>query len=67
MGKFLRNKKELIFWLVAVAVFILLVIYAIYAVSFLVGKFSQVYDPNLLKTGEIVKFNLGKIQQLKER
>ena len=67
MGKFFRSKPEFIFWLAALVIFAILVVYAVLAVGFLVGQFRAVSDPNLLKTQEIVKFNLGKIQQLKER
>jgi len=67
MGKFFRSKPEFIFWLAALVIFGVLVVYAVLTVGYLVRQFNAISDPNLLKTQEIVKFNLGKIQQLKER
>ncbi len=67
MEKFFRNKQELVFWTAAIVIFILLLIYAVFLVRFLVKQFRAASDPNLLKQQEIVKFNLGKVQQLKTR
>lgn len=67
MGKFFRNKRELVFWAAAIVIFILLLIYAVYLVRFLVRQFRAAYDPNLLKQQEIVKFNIAKIKELREK
>lgn len=66
MAKFFRNKQELIFWVTAIALFVLLVIYAAYTVTFLVRKTTEINNPNLLKTQEVVKFNLAKVKELKK-
>lgn len=65
MEKLFRNKKDIVFWIVAIILFLLLLAYNIYSISFLVNKINSVFNPNLIKGAEIVRFNLNKIKELR--
>lgn len=67
MEKFLRNKLNITLWAAAIALVVLLALYAITATHFLMVILREAYNKNLIKTGEIVTFNLAKAEQLKRR
>lgn len=67
MEKFLRNKLNMILWGVAMVIIVLLTLYAITATHFLIITMQEAYNKNLIKTSEIVTFNLTKVEQLKRR
>lgn len=65
MEKFFRSKKDIMFWIIAVMIFLILLSFSIYAISFLVNKFNLVLNYNLIKEGELVRFNLNKVKELR--
>lgn len=67
MEKFLRNKLNIILWIAAIAVAILLALYAIAVTHFLIITVQEAYNKNLIKSGAVVTFNLAKVEQLKRR
>ena len=66
MGKFFHNKKELLFWLIGITIFVLIIFYVSSSVSFLAVKDSKAFGGDLSKSEKIVKFNLDKAKQLKQ-
>ena len=66
MGLFFRNKLNIILWTVAILMVALLVAYLVTAARFLVGVSQAAFGNSLIKSGEIVTFNLAKVKQLKE-
>ncbi len=44
---------------------IALLLYVIFTLQFLVRELGQALNPNLIKTPEVVKFNLDKMKELK--
>lgn len=66
MVRFLRNKLDIAFWVAATAIFLLLVLYLFFGVNYLIGKFYEATNPNLIKPPEVVRFNLTKIQELRK-
>lgn len=48
-------------------IIVLLTLYAITATHFLIITMQEAYNKNLIKTSEIVTFNLTKVEQLKRR
>lgn len=67
MEKFLRNKLNIVLWIAAIVVAVLLTLYAITATHFLIITMQEAYNKNLIKNSEIVTFNLTKVEQLKRR
>jgi len=65
MERFFHNKKELLFWLIGITIFILIIFYVSRSVSFLASKASKAFGGDLSKSEEIVRFNLDKAKQLK--
>ena len=66
MALFFRNKLNIILWVAALVMVALLVAYLLAATRFLVNVGSAAFGDSLIKTGEIVTFNLAKAAQLKE-
>lgn len=67
MEKFLRNKLNIILWVAAIVVAVVLTLYAIAATHFLIITVQEAYNRNLIKSGAMVTFNLTKVEQLKRR
>ncbi len=66
MGLFFRNKLNIVLWVAAFIMVALLVVYLVAAARFLVGVSGAAFGSSLIKSGEIVTFNLAKAAQLKE-
>ena len=66
MERFFHNKKELLFWLIGITIFILIFFYVSRSISFLASVASKAFGGDLSKTEKIVKFNLDKAKQLKQ-
>ncbi len=66
MGTFFRNKLNVVLWVAALCMAALLVAYLLAAARFLVGVSQAAFGGSLIKSGEIVTFNLAKAAQLKE-
>ncbi|MDO8582852.1 MAG: hypothetical protein Q7R63_02570 [bacterium] len=66
MALFFRNKLNVVLWVAALVMVALLVAYLLAAGRFLVSVSSAAFGDSLIKTGEIVTFNLAKAAQLKE-
>ncbi len=64
MAKFFQNKNDFVFLLTAISLFIFLAAFAIYSATFLVEAIGSATNSHLIKTGEIVNFNLNKAKQL---
>lgn len=67
MEKFLRNKLNIVLWVVAITVAVLIIFYVIATTHFLVVTMQEAYTKNLIKTSEIATFNLTKAEQLKRQ
>ena len=69
MGKFfhVKNKREALFILVSVVLFILLLIYTIFSLSFLGKKVNEAMNLNLIKNDGITRFDFGKLEELKKK
>lgn len=66
MGAFFRNKLNIVLWAVALLMIALLVAYLVAAARFLVSASTAAFGGSLIKSGEIVTFNLAKAAQLRE-
>ena len=66
MGTFFRNKLNVALWVAALLMVALLVVYLVTAARFLVGVSAAGFGTSLIKSREIVTFNLAKAAQLKE-
>ncbi len=64
MGKFFRNKKEIIFWLISITLFVVLAFAVIKSATFLSSKAFDAFGVGLLKDEGPVKFNLDKLDDL---
>ena len=53
-------------WVAAILMAAVLVVYLVAAARFLVGVSTAAFGNSLIKSGEIVTFNLAKAAQLKE-
>jgi hypothetical protein len=65
MGTFFRNKLNVVLWVTALVMVALLVTYLVAAARFLVNVSSAAFGSSLIKSGEIVTFNLAKVAELK--
>ena len=66
MEKFLRNKLELVFWVVSLSLALIIFITIFYSFGFLIGKAKTAFGGSLIKNEEIVKFNLDQAQSLRK-
>lgn len=66
MALFFRNKLNVVLWAAALLMVALLIAYLVAAGRFLVNVSNAAFGDSLIKTGEIVTFNLAKAAQLKE-
>ncbi len=66
MALFFRNKLNVVLWVAAFVMVALLIAYLVAAARFLVSVSSVAFGGSLIKSGEIVTFNLAKAAQLKE-
>ena len=66
MALFFRNKLNVVLWVAALLMVALLVAYLLAAGRFLVSVSNAAFGDSLIKSGEIVTFNLAKATQLKE-
>lgn len=66
MGTFFRNKLNVVLWVAALVMVALLVAYLVTAARFLISVSQAGFGTSLIKSGEIVTFNLAKAAQLKE-
>ncbi len=66
MAKFLRNKVDVVFWILAIALFLLLASYSVFSIKYLIKEFYEANNPNLIKPPEVVRFNLNKLQDLRK-
>ena len=66
MALFFRNKLNVVLWAAALFMVALLVVYLLAAGRFLVNVSAAAFGDSLIKSGEIVTFNLAKAVQLKE-
>ena len=67
MGKFFHNKVNVVLWVVALGLCLLVIVYMVMAAQFLISVLQDARNENLIKNTEIVTFNLAKVQQLKQR
>ena len=67
MAKFFRNRLDIVFGAVALALFIALTWYVLLEARFLAGAWQAATDPNLIKEGEIATFNLVKAREILKR
>ena len=69
MGKFfhVKNKREALFILVRVVLFVLLLIYTIFSLSFLGKKVNEAMNLNLIKNDGITRFDFEKLEELKKK
>lgn len=66
MALFFRNKLNVVLWVAALLMVALLIAYLVSAARFLVSVGSAAFGGSLIKSGEIVTFNLAKAAQLKQ-
>lgn len=66
MELFFRNKLNVVLWAVALLMVVLLLAYLVAAARFLVNVGTAAFGSSLIKTGEIVTFNLAKAAELKK-
>lgn len=66
MALFFRNKLNVVLWIAALCMIALLVAYLVAAARFLISVGDAAFGGSLIKSGEIVTFNLTKAAQLKE-
>ncbi len=65
MGTFFRNKLNIVLWVAACIMAVILVAYLVTAARFLITVGTAAFGDSLLKSGEIVTFNLAKVAELK--
>ncbi len=66
MALFFRNKLNVVLWVAALVMVGLLIAYLVAAARFLINVGNAAFGESLIKSGEIVTFNLAKAAQLKE-
>lgn len=60
------DKKEALYWVASIALFILVAVYLFYSISFLARNAGNVFGDNLNNKEEIVRFNLEKAKGLRK-
>jgi hypothetical protein len=65
MARFFHNKSDLIFWAVAVVLFVFLAAFSLYSAAFFAEKINTAFNAGLIKGEKIVNFNLNQAKRLK--
>gem|GEM_PF-2538044 len=66
MELFFRNKLNIVLWVIAFIMVIVLVIYLVAAARFLVDTGRAAFGGSLIKSVKIVTFNVAKAAQLRQ-
>jgi hypothetical protein len=67
LKKLIRNKQNLTFFILSILMFVLVVLYAYYSISYLAKKTVEGLDGGEYSSGVSAKFNLEKMEELKAK
>lgn len=65
MLKFFSDKNDLFFLTIGIVIFIIIVATLSYSINFVIQKINQALNSDLIKSEEIVSFNLDELENIK--